>query len=215
MKRKKIIALLCVAATSASLVTPVMAEENQATGTTQEAAVDQEAPVEEADESNVEQKEESNADVEQSETEKVFSEEKNEPSENITEDTENETSTDETVSDKNLTESLDVDEEVKDGFVEEDGSVYYYEAGKKVTDTIRDFKDESGFEYSCYFDWSGRMMIDSEEWVEYTDENEKSHDGIIRADENGCLIIDDWYQNQDGSWNYYKKDFLYLFQEQA
>lgn len=92
MKRKKIIALLCVAATSASLVTPVMAEENQATGTTQEAAVDQEAPVEEADESNVEQKEESNADVEQSETEKVFSEEKNEPSENITEDTENETS---------------------------------------------------------------------------------------------------------------------------
>ena len=49
-----------------------MAEENQATGTTQEAAVDQEAPVEEADESNVEQKEESNADVEQSETEKVF-----------------------------------------------------------------------------------------------------------------------------------------------
>ena len=28
MKRKKIIALLCVAATSASLVTPVMAEEN-------------------------------------------------------------------------------------------------------------------------------------------------------------------------------------------
>ena len=208
MKRKKIIALLCVAATSASLVTPVMAEENQATGTTQEAAVDQEAPVEEADESNVEQKEESNADVEQSETEKVFSEEKNEPSENITEDTENETSTDETVSDKNLTESLDVDEEVKDGFVEEDGSVYYYEAGKKVTDTIRDFKDESGFEYSCYFDWSGRMMIDSEEWVEYTDENEKSHDGIIRADENGCLIIDDWYQNQDGSWNYYKKDFI-------
>lgn len=59
MKRKKIIALLCVAATSASLVTPVMAEENQATGTTQE------APVEEVDESNVEQKEESNADVEQ------------------------------------------------------------------------------------------------------------------------------------------------------
>lgn len=51
-------------------------------------------------------------------------------------------------------------------------------------------------------------MIDSEEWVEYTDENGKSHDGIIRADENGYLIIDDWYQNQDGSWNYYKKDFL-------
>lgn len=208
MKRKKIIALLCVAATSASLVTPVMAEENQATGTTQEAAVDQEAPVEEVDESNVEQKEESNADVEQSETEKVVSEEKNEPSENITEDTESETSTDETVLDKNLTESLDVDEEVKDGFVEEDGSVYYYEAGKKVTNTIRDFEDESGFEYSCYFDWSGRMMIDSEEWVEYTDENGKSHDGIIRADENGYLIIDDWYQNQDGSWNYYKKDFI-------
>ena len=166
-----------------------MAEENQATGTTQEAAVDQEAPVEEADESNVEQKEESNADVEQSETEKVFSEEKNEPSENITEDTENETSTDETVSDKNLTESLDVDEEVKDGFVEEDGSVYYYEAGKKVTDTIRDFKDESGFEYSCYFDWSGRMMIDSEEWVEYTDENEKSHDGIIATNEENRISL--------------------------
>lgn len=33
MKRKKFIALLCVAATSASLVTPVMAEENQAVET--------------------------------------------------------------------------------------------------------------------------------------------------------------------------------------
>ena len=97
---------------------------------------------------------------------------------------------------------------MKDGFVKEDGSVYYYEAGKKVTNTIRDFEDEDGFEYSCYFDWSGRMMIDSEEWFEYTDENGKSHDGIIRADENGYLIIDDWYQNQDGSWNYYKKDFI-------
>ena len=99
-------------------------------------------------------------------------------------------------------ESSDEDEEVKNGFVEEYGSVYYYEAGKKVTDDIRDFKDESGFEYSCYFDWYGRMMIDSQEWFEYTDENGKSHDGIIRADENGYLIIDDWYQNQDGSWNY-------------
>ena len=137
MKRKKIIALLCVAATSASLVTPVMAEENQATGTTQEAAVDQEAPVEEADESNVEQKEESNADVEQSETEKVVSEEKNEPSENITEDTENETSTDETVSDKNLTESLDVDEEVKDGFVEEDGRSEERRVGKECNQVCR------------------------------------------------------------------------------
>ena len=34
MKRKKIIALLCVAATSASLVTPVMTEENTAEKTT-------------------------------------------------------------------------------------------------------------------------------------------------------------------------------------
>lgn len=45
MKRKKFIALLCVAATSASLVTPVMAEENQAVETVQETAV--EVPVEE------------------------------------------------------------------------------------------------------------------------------------------------------------------------
>ena len=42
MKRKKFIALLCVAATSASLVTPVMAEENQAVETVQETAVEQE-----------------------------------------------------------------------------------------------------------------------------------------------------------------------------
>ena len=42
MKRKKFIALLCVAATSASLVTPVMAEENQAVEAVQETAVEQE-----------------------------------------------------------------------------------------------------------------------------------------------------------------------------
>ena len=42
MKRKKFIALLCVAATSASLVTPVMAEENQAVETVRETAVEQE-----------------------------------------------------------------------------------------------------------------------------------------------------------------------------
>ena len=42
MKRKKFIALLCVAVTSASLVTPVMAEENQAVETVQETAVEQE-----------------------------------------------------------------------------------------------------------------------------------------------------------------------------
>ena len=41
MKRKKFIALLCVAATSASLVTPVMAEENQAVETVRETAVEQ------------------------------------------------------------------------------------------------------------------------------------------------------------------------------
>ena len=58
MKRKKIIALLCVAATSASLVTPVMAEENQATGTTQEAAVDQETPAVETAETEASETEE-------------------------------------------------------------------------------------------------------------------------------------------------------------
>lgn len=41
-EEEKFIALLCVAATSASLVTPVMAEENQAVETVQETAVEQE-----------------------------------------------------------------------------------------------------------------------------------------------------------------------------
>jgi len=201
MKRKKIIALLCVAATSASLVTPVMAEENQATGTTQEAAVDQETPAVET------------AETEASETEETTVPEEAAPAEDQVPATDAEqvapeVSEETTVPTQEEAESSDEDEEVKNGFVEEYGSVYYYEAGKKVTDDIRDFKDESGFEYSCYFDWYGRMMIDSQEWFEYTDENGKSHDGIIRADENGYLIIDDWYQNQDGSWNYYKKDFI-------
>lgn len=66
MKRKKFIALLCVAATSASLVTPVMAEENQAVETVQETAVEQETtgqetPAEETVETELSETEETTA----------------------------------------------------------------------------------------------------------------------------------------------------------
>ena len=169
MKRKKFIALLCVAATSASLVTPVMAEENQAVETVQETAVEQETTGQETPA-------EETVETELSETEETTAPEEAAPAEDQVPATDAE-------------QTAPEDAEVKDGFVEEDGKVYYYEKGSLVTNRIIDFEEEDGTTYACYFQEDGSMMINKSHWV--TEGPFRS--GYIRADENGHLITG-WYE---------------------
>lgn len=182
MKRKKFIALLCVAATSASLVTPVMAEENQAVETVQETAVEQETTGQETPA-------EETVETELSETEETTAPEEAAPAEDQVpatdaEQTAPEISAETAIPNQEEAESSDEDAEVKDGFVEEDGKVYYYEKGSLVTNRIIDFEEEDGTTYACYFQEDGSMMINKSHWV--TEGPFRS--GYIRADENGHLI---------------------------
>lgn len=182
MKRKKFIALLCVAATSASLVTPVMAEENTAEKTTQETTVEQETPAEET------------VETELSETEETTAPEEAAPAEDQVpatdaEQTAPEISAETAIPNQEEAESSDEDAEVKDGFVEEDGKVYYYEKGSLVTNRIIDFEEEDGTTYACYFHEDGSMMINKRDWVTES----PFRYGYIRADENGHLITG-WYE---------------------
>lgn len=174
MKRKQFIALLCVVTMSVCLVTPVMAEENQATEVAQETIVDQEMPTEEVT------KDEKESDVE------------------------NATAVEETVP----------VEEVKDGFVEEDGKVYYYEDGTLVINKIVEFTEEDGTTYACFFLGDGSMMIDDIAWCEFTDENGNTYGGNIRADKNGHLVKG-WYQRNYGnaSFEYYNSDYFQVYNE--
>lgn len=110
MKRKKFIALLCVAATSASLVTPVMAEENRAVETVQETAVEQETTGQETTKQEAPAGE---VPVEEG------AEEKEIPAENPENETSEATNT--------------VDTYTEDGLYEENGEVYYYKDGTIAT----------------------------------------------------------------------------------
>lgn len=139
MKRKKFIALLCVAATSASLVTPVMAEENTAEKAIQETTAELKTPA---------------VETEVSETEETTAPEEAAPAEDQVPATDAEqaapeVSAETTIPTQEEAESSDEDAEVKDGFVEEDGKVYYYEKGSLVTNRIIDFEEEDGTTYAC------------------------------------------------------------------
>ena len=183
MKRKKFIALLCVAAMSASLVTPVMAEENTAEKATQETTAELKTPA---------------VETEASKTEETTAPEEAAPAEDqvpVTdaEQAAPEVSAETTIPTQEEAESSDEDAEVKDGFVEEDGKVYYYEKGSLVTNRIIDFEEEDGTTYVCYFHEDGSMMIDNKDWVDCLVEEGSFRNGYIRADENGHLITG-WYE---------------------
>lgn len=203
MKRKKIIALLCVAATSASLVTPVMAEENTAEKTTQETTVEQETPAEETVETELSETEETTA------PEEVAPAEDQVPATDA-EQTAPEISAETAIPNQEEAESSDEDAEVKDGFVEEDGKVYYYEKGSLVTNRIIDFEEEDGTTYACYFQEDGSMMINKSDWMS----EGPFRSGYIRADENGHLITG-WYEISAEStpygkvlYEYYDSDYF-------
>lgn len=123
-------------ATSASLVTPVMAEENQAVESVQETAVEQETTGQETT------KQEAPAgEVPVEEAALV-------PEESTAENQENETSE----------ATNTVDTYIEDGLYEENGEVYYYKDGEMVTNKIVEFEAEDGTTFAHYFDYDGTML---------------------------------------------------------
>lgn len=205
MKRKKFIALLCVAATSASLVTPVMAEENQAVETVQETAVEQEtagqettkqeAPAGEVPvEEGAEEKE-----VPAEEAEEPVEEAALVPEESTAENPENETSE----------ATNTVDTYIEDGLYEENGEVYYYKDGEMLTNKIVEFEAEDGTTFAHYFDYDGTMLKNAYHYyVNWYDDNDNYFAGEIRVDGNGYLCTG-WY-SEDGYWRYYSEEDYFL-----
>ena len=123
-------------ATSASLVTQVMEEENQAVEAVQETAVEQETTGQETT------KQEAPAGEEPVEEAALV------PEESTAENQENETSE----------ATNTVDTYIEDGLYEENGEVYYYKDGEMVTNKIVEFEAEDGTTFAHYFDYDGTML---------------------------------------------------------
>lgn len=173
-------------ATSASLVTPVMAEENQAVEAVQETAVEQETTGQETT------KQEAPAgEVPVEEAALV-------PEESIAENQENETSE----------ATNTVDTYIEDGLYEENGEVYYYKDGEMVTNKIVEFEAEDGTTFTHYFDYDGTMLKNAYHYyVSGYDDNDDYFAGEIRVDDNGYLCTG-WY-SEDGYWRYYGEEDYY------
>ena len=191
-------------ATSASLVTPVMAEENQAVEAVQETAVEQEttgqettkqeAPAGEVPvEEGAEEKE-----VPEEEAEEPVEEAALVPEESTAENQENETSE----------ATNTVDTYIEDGLYEENGEVYYYKDGEMVTNKIVEFEAEDGTTFTHYFDYDGTMLKNAYHYyVSGYDDNDDYFAGEIRVDDNGYLCTG-WY-SEDGYWRYYGEEDYY------
>ena len=174
-------------ATSASLVTPVMAEENQAVEAVQETAVEQETTGQETT------KQEAPAgEVPVEEAALV-------PEESIAENQENETSE----------ATNTVDTYIEDGLYEENGEVYYYKDGEMVTNKIVEFEAEDGTTFTHYFDYDGTMLKNAYHYyVSGYDDNDDYFAGEIRVDDNGYLCTG-WY-SEDGYWRYCGEEDYFL-----
>ena len=174
-------------ATSASLVTPVMAEENQAVEAVQETAVEQETTGQETT------KQEAPAgEVPVEEAALV-------PEESTAENQENETSE----------ATNTVDTYIEDGLYEENGEVYYYKDGEMVTNKIVEFEAEDGTTFAHYFDYDGTMLKNAYHYyVSGYDDNDDYFAGEIRVDDNGYLCTG-WY-SEDGYWRYYGEEDYFL-----
>lgn len=197
MKRKKFIALLCVAATSASLVTPVMAEENLATQNAQEETVADEAISEE------EAAEETAQDTVPEESvapaaDAVSVEDASEEKEAVAEEPQEQTQ---------QGEAEEAEEAVQeDGWWNDEyGNFYYYMDGKMVTNSIIEI-EEDGVTNGYYLDSRGIMLADSYEWIEIEGQD-GSQSGMIRADEDGVLYKNRWEPRPGGNW-YYGDDYF-------
>lgn len=204
MKRKKVCALLCVAALSTATITPAMAADNTAdVQTATESTVVSEEQADVADASQEAQDPAGTEDVETPAQEEQSG---------VTEQTQ-----DAAVSNEQTTESAPATDEVqndadgedevqKDGWYEdEDGNYYYYEKGEMITEEIVEIEDEDGT-YGYWFDSDGVMFKEGETWVNYWDEEEEIWlDGNIRADEYGHL-----YKGWSGE-KYYGDDYFQYY----
>ena len=204
MKRKKVCALLCVAALSTATITPAMAADNTAdVQTATESTVVSEEQADVADASQEAQDPAGTQDVETPAQEEQSG---------VTEQTQ-----DAAVSNEQTTESAPATEEVqndadgedevqKDGWYEdEDGNYYYYEKGEMITEEIVEIEDEDGT-YGYWFDSDGIMFKEGETWVNYWDEDEERWlDGNICADEYGHL-----YKGWNGE-KYYGDDYFQYY----
>ena len=182
MKKQKVCALLCVAAMSATSVTPVMAadaalpEEAVTVQSETEAAVEAEAVQEKAPE----------ASEEAGETEAVQKEapeapEASEASEEAAgEVQEEEQQTAEGPKDAGTT--------IQDGWSEdEDGNTCYYKDGVKLTNQVAEIADEDGTVYGYYFENDGALFTNDTKWIAFYDEEQHFHQECICADESGHL----------------------------
>ena len=216
MKRKKVCALLCVAALSTATITPAMAADNTAdVQTATESTVVSEEQADVADASQEAQDPAGTEDVETPAQEEQSG---------VTEQTQ-----DAAVSNEQTTESAPATDEVqndadgedevqKDGWYEdEDGNYYYYEKGEMITEEIVEIEDEDGT-YGYYFDSDGIMFRSGETYVSCLDENNLWQSGYIKADEDGHLYKG-WNGDEyfgDDYFQYYNKtlkvgDDLYYF----
>lgn len=196
MKKQKVCALLCVAAMSATSVTPVMAadaalpEEAVAVQSETEAAGEAEAVQEKASEASDEageaeavQEEAPEASEEAGETEAVqkLAPEASEASEEAAgEVQEEEQQTAEGPKDAGTT--------IQDGWSkDEDGNTCYYKDGVKLTNQVAEIADEDGTVYGYYFENDGALFTNDTRWIAFYDEEQHFHQECICADESGHL----------------------------
>ena len=217
MKRKKVCALLCVAALSTATITPAMAADNTADAqTATESAVVNE---EQADAADTTQEAKPADETDESETQETPAQEEQSEGTEQTEETQDVDNAD--VSNEQTTESAPAKEETvqndtdgedtvqKDGWYQDPTGWYYYENGEKITNEIVEIEDEDGT-YGYYFDSDGIMFKSGETWVNYWDEeNEIWLDGNIRADEYGHLYKG-WYEDWNGE-KFYGDDYFQYY----
>ncbi len=168
MKRKKVCALLCVAAMSVTSVMPAMAADN---------VVPQETVTVESETEPVEEQEETLPEATPEADEEQMEEVQQ-------------------VEESQTVEALNNDEKaVTDGwYVDDDGNTYYYQNGEMVTSQIVEIEDEDGNTYGYYFYSNGIMLKDDYTWCAHLDENNNLIQDQIRADEQGHLLWG-WYDS--------------------
>ena len=161
MKKQQVCALLCVAAMSATSVTPVMAadaalpEETVAVQSETEAAGEAEAVQEEAPEASEE------AGAVQSETEAAG---EAEAAGEVQEEEQQQTAED--LNDAGTT--------IQDGWsVDEDGNTCYYKDGVKLTGQVAEIADEDGTVYGYYFENDGALFTNGTQWISIYDEEQQ------------------------------------------
>lgn len=216
MKRKKVCALLCVAALSTATITPAMAADNTADAQT----------ATESTVVNEEQADATDASQEAVGTEDAETPDQKDQSEGAEQTQEAQDADSAAVANEQITESAPATEEtvqndadgedavLEDGWHQDPTGWYYYENGEKITSEIVEIEDEDGNTYGYYFNASGTMIKSFEGWVDckhQDGESEEWNNVYIKADDNGHLYKG-WEKEWDGD-RYYGDDYTRYFDE--